>query len=117
MRNFINHIKADKLTYRGFILSFILLFSSLGFVVFYFNKLPLFIPLFNQLPWGDARVTPTIYILIPIFLYGLFIIGNIIFTSIVYNKNPLIGRMFASTTLLLGAMNFIFLLRTIMEII
>lgn len=117
MRSFINHIKADKLTYRGFILSLLLLFSSLGFIAFYFNKLPLFIPLYNQLPWGDARVTPTLYILIPICLYGLIIACNIILTSITYNKNPLIGRMFASTTLLLGAMNFIFLLRTVMEII
>lgn len=117
MKNFINNIKADKLAYRGFILSMILLLSSIGYIGFYYKKMPPFIPIFNQLPWGYSRITPTIYIFIPISLCFVFIISNLILTSLTYNKNPLIGRMFAATNLIIGAINFIFIVRTILEVI
>lgn len=113
MRKFINTITIDKITYRGFLISFLLIILSIGFIAFYYKSLPPYIPVFNQLPWGEARITPTFGIFIPIAIYFGVFITNIIFTSAVYMKNPLIARIVAATTLLIGILNFIFLVRTV----
>lgn len=114
MKNFINNVRADKLTYRGFISSFVLILLTIVFIVFYYRNLPPYLPLFNQLPWGNERLTQTPGIFIPVALYLFIFIFNFITTSVVYTKNPLIGRIIAGTTLLIGVMNFIFIIRTIM---
>lgn len=117
MKKFISNIKADKLTYRGFIFSLFLIILPLAYVLIYYKSLPPFIPLFNQLPWGLERIAPTIYIFIPIAIYIAVFLFNIIFTSVVYGKNPLIARFLAATTLLIGIMNFLFIIRTVFVIL
>lgn len=117
MRKFFKNITADKLTYRGFIISFLTLILSIGFILIFYQKLPPYIPIFNQLPWGEARITTTPGIFIPIIIYFVIFIINIIFTSVVYLKNPLIARIVAATTLLIAILNFIFIIRTILVLI
>ena len=117
MKKFLTDIKADKITSRGFLVSFILSLITLIFIIVYYNSLPPFIPIFNQLPWGPERLTSSIGIFIPIILFGILFIFNLIFSSITYSKNPLIARFVAATTLLLSIINFLFIVRTIFLII
>jgi hypothetical protein len=117
MKKFINNIKADRLTFRGFILSFFLIIATTLYILINYRNLPPLIPIFNQLPWGFQRLTQTWGIFIPVAILGILFIFNIIFTSIVYAKNPLIARIVAATTLLLVVMNFIFVVRTILVIL
>lgn len=117
MKKFLNNIKADKLTFRGFIISFLLIIATAVYILINYRNLPPLIPVFNQLPWGYQRLTQTWGIFIPVAVLILFFIFNIIFTSIVYSKNPLIARIVAATTLLLVVMNFIFIVRTILVIL
>jgi hypothetical protein len=44
-------------------------------------------------------------------------IFNILFTSTIYSKNPLITRFVAAVTLILAMMNFLFIIRTVIKII
>lgn len=74
MRKFFKNITADKLTYRGFIISFLTLILSIGFILIFYQKLPPYIPIFNQLPWGEARITTTPGIFIPIIIYFVIFI-------------------------------------------
>ena len=116
MKDFINNIVSDKLALRGFFISFLLmLFTALFILVNYLN-LPPFIPIFNQLPWGNDRLTSTVGIFIPTIIFGFVFLFNIIFTSIVYNKNPLIARIVAAVTLILAFMNFLFVIKILMQI-
>ncbi len=117
MKKLINNIKSDKITLRGFLLSLILGLLTSVYVLFYYGSLPPFIPIFNQLPWGEQRFTSTIGIFIPIIIFSLLFLFNLIVTGVIYNKNPLIARIIAATTLLIAIMNSIFIIRTILVII
>lgn len=117
MKNLINNIQADKLAFRGFVISFSLTILTFLYIVINYTHLPLLIPLFNQLPWGNNRLTPTIGIFIPIVVFIAVFIFNILFTSTIYSKNPLITRFVAAVTLILAMMNFLFIIRTVIKII
>jgi len=117
MKDFIRNIQADKLTYRGFIISFFIGIFTLLIVLVLFRSLPPFIPIFNQLPWGEQRLTETIGIFIPLVLFAFVFIFNLSFTSLVYSKNPLIARIVAAVTLIIAIMNFVFIAKTIFTVL
>ncbi len=114
MKKFITNIRADNITSKGFIISLTLFFITIIFIFIYYGSLPPLIPIFNQLPWGPQRLVPTLGIFIPIIIFTLIYIFNLIFSSIVYTKNPLIARIVAATTLLISIINFIFIIRTVL---
>jgi hypothetical protein len=116
MKNFINNIASDKLALRGFLISFLLTLFTVVYILLSYHNLPPFIPIFNQLPWGNDRLTATPGIFIPTIIFGLIFIFNLIFTSIVYSKSPLIARMVAAVTLILAFMNFLFIIKIILQI-
>ena len=116
MKNFIKNITSDKLALRGFFISFILMLFTILYILINYSNLPPFVPIFNQLPWGNDRLTTPLGIFIPTVIFAFVFLFNIIFTSVVYNKNPLIARMVAAVTLILAFMNFLFIIRTIMQI-
>lgn len=113
MKDFIKNIRSDRLTFNGFIISIALTLITVLYILLQYKNLPPFIPIFNQLPWGDQRLVSTPGIFIPIIIFVCLFIFNVIFTSVVYSKNPLIARIVASVTLLLAIINFLFIGRTI----
>jgi hypothetical protein len=116
MRNFIDNIASDKLALRGFLISFILMLFTVVYILVNYSNLPPFIPIFNQLPWGNERLTSALGIFIPTIIFGFIFLFNIVFTSIVYSKSPLIARMVAAVTLILAVMNFLFVIKVLMQI-
>jgi len=117
MKNLINNIQADKLAFRGFIISFLLTLLTCFYILINYTHLPPLIPIFNQLPWGNNRLTPSLGIFIPIVIFVIIFIFNVLFTSIIYSKNPLIARLVAAVTLILAMMNLLFIIRTVIKII
>jgi hypothetical protein len=117
MKNFFNNIVADKLALRGFLISFILMLLTIIYILINYSSLPPFLPIFNQLPWGNERLTSTLGIAISTVIFGLVFLFNIIFTSLVYNKSPLIARLVAAVTLIIAVMNFLYIIKLITQII
>jgi len=117
MKKLINNIKADKLAFRGFIISLLLTLVTILYIIFNYSSLPPIIPIFNQLPWGNSRLVPINSIFIPVVIFTIIFIFNVLFTSVVYSKNPLIARIVAAVTLILAMMNLLFIVRTILKII
>lgn len=117
MKNFLTNIRADKITFRGFIISLLLTLVTVLYILINYKSLPPFIPIFNQLPWGNQRITETVGIFIPIIVFSCIFIFNLIFSSIIYPKNPLIARVVAATTLLIAIINCIFIIRTVFIIL
>lgn len=117
MKKFISNIRADRWTFRGFMVSIGLTLLTVAFIIINYNNLPPFIPVFNQLPWGAQRLTESWGIFIPLIVFSFIFIFNIVFTSVIYSKNPLIARMVSATTLLIAIMNFLFITRTILVIL
>jgi hypothetical protein len=116
MKNFIRNISSDKLALRGFFISLLLLLITVLYIIFSYPKLPPFIPMFNQLPWGNDRLASTPGVFISTIVFSFIFLFNIMFTSIVYNKSPLIARIVAAMTLILALMNFLFIIKIITQV-
>lgn len=118
MKDFLGSIRIDKIMLNEFVISFVILLITVGIVLINYKNLPPFIPIFNQLPWGNQRLTQTLGIFIPIILYFSVFVFNLFFSYMLYKKgNPLLGRIIAAVTLLIAVMNLIFIIRTIFVVL
>jgi hypothetical protein len=113
MKEFFSDIRNDNITQKSFFGSIFIIFLSVVYILFYYSNLPPFIPLYNQLPWGEQRLAATSGILIPSLLGFVIFIFNLILSSIIYKKIPLISRMLSVTTLLIALLTFLFIIRTV----
>lgn len=113
MRKYFKYLKEDKLLLRLFILAFILIMVTVGYILINYPKLPPLLPVFNQLPWGEKRLSETYGIFIPSLVVFVILIFNIFASSLSYPRSPLISRMFAFTSFLTALLAFLFIIRTI----
>lgn len=111
--NVFDQIKQDKILLRGSILSLSLIVISLITIILYYQSLPPFIPLFNQMPWGELRITKTIWILLIPAISLTFFILNLFFASYIYKSVPLVARLFSMTSFLVTVLSLLFIIRTI----
>ena len=65
MKEFFNDIRDDRITRSSFIASLAIIVLSVIYILFYYTNLHPYIPLYNQLPWGEQRLAQTSGILIP----------------------------------------------------
>ena len=113
MKDFFKDIVGDKITRLGFIITFVLLVVTFIFVLFSYNSLPPFIPIFNQLPWGEQRLGIQSSIFIPILIIVLIFMCNLFLSAFAYKRIPLASRMLAITSLIASILVFFFTTRTI----
>lgn len=113
MKEFFKDIRGDKTITFAFLIDILFIFLTIAYILFFYGKLPPFVPIFNQLPWGEQRLGPTITIFIPVLIAFLIFIINIFISTFIYKNIPLISRMFAAISLLIGILTFLFIIRTI----
>lgn len=111
--NVFNDIKSDKLIFRGFVINFLIVALTLIYILVSYKNLPPFIPLFNQMPWGEERITKTIFIFAVPALSFLIFIFNLIYSEITYRKIPLIPRMLVVTSFIVAILALLLVFRTI----
>lgn len=113
MNAFFRDIKADRILYAGFLISAILIVLAITVTLLFYRSLPPFIPLYNQLPWGESRLGTRIEIFIPS-LIGILIFGaNITLPPLLYSRIPLVTRIFSITSLLVSLLLLLFIIRLI----
>ena len=117
MKKYFKILKKDKLVVRLFIVTFVILCFTFIFTLFNYSKLPPLLPIFNQLPWGQSRLSITSGIFIPIILALSIFIINLLLAAVNYEKYPLLARLFAITTCLIAFLTMLFVIRTITLII
>lgn len=113
MKNLINKIKIDKIIKLGTYLSISLIFLHLVIIGIFYMILPPYIPLYNQMPWGNDQIASKIEIFIPIFITSVFFTLNLFLALKIYEKMPLLSRILSITTLLLSILSIIFIIRII----
>ena len=113
MNAYINQLKSDKIMLYGFSLGLFLIFCSLMIILFVYSRLPPFIPIFNQMPWGEARLGKQIEIFLPLAFSLIIFLVNISFSSVLYLKTPLISRILCVTSLLVSLFMILLTVRTI----
>lgn len=117
MNEFIKPVINDKILSFCFASSFFLIFISLSYTFFVYQKLPPVIPIFNQLPWGEQRLGDKLQIFLPIIIAISINILNIFIASFNYKNIPLISRMFSVTSFLICLLMLIFIIRTVKIVI
>lgn len=117
MKKYFKYLREDKLLLRLFVIAFILIAITVVYILISYSKLPPLLPVFNQLPWGEKRLSQTIGIFIPSGVVFAILIFNIIASSLSYPKSPLISRMLAVTSFLTSLLTLLFVIRTIQLII
>lgn len=113
MKKYFKNLKHDKLVLRLFILSFLIITSTYIIIIISYTKLPPLLPIFNQFPWGEQRLAITPGIFIPPIIVTFYFFVNIFLSAFSYEKYPLIARIFAITTCLIGLLTLLFVVRTI----
>lgn len=117
MKDFFKDLVQDKaITLSLFFNGFFMLITII-FILFTYWSLPPFVPIFNQLPWGDKRLGTTFTIFIPVFCAILIFAINSIASAAIYKKIPLVSRMLAAVSLLASILSGLFVARTIILIL
>lgn len=113
MKDFFKDIKGDKTITSVYLINIFFMIASVVYILFFYGKLPPFVPIFNQLPWGEQRLGSQIAIFIPILATLLILVANIFTSALIYKRIPLISRMLAAVSLLTGILTFLFSIKTI----
>ena len=108
MKEFFKPVRTDKIINRTFIASLCMVSLTLLYVFVRFFNLPPFIPIFNQLPWGNDRIGPKIFIFLPLVSTIFILSANLTLSSYIYAKSPLLARIFSVTSLLTTFLILIF---------
>ena len=117
MKLLINRIKTDKIIKLGTYFSSAIILSHLAYVAFVYSSLPPYLPLFNQMPWGEDRLGIKFEIFLPIIITFAFFSLNLYLSLRIYEKMPLLSRILSITGLLVCILSFIFILRVIRMVI
>lgn len=111
------NILNDKILLVGFALSFIFCLISITMLLFSYTHLPPLIPLFNQFPWGDARLGSPLQLFIPCILGFMILIINLFLANFVYLKHPLLSRILSLSTFLCTFFVLLFTFQTLQLIL
>ncbi len=118
MKEFISSVKRDKITFNIFIASLGICVLTIGLILLNYLNLPPYVPVFNQLPWGNDRLVETPGIFIPVVFFLITFLFNFGFASFLYTKNnPLLARIVAAVTLTVSIMNLLFIIKVLLLIL
>lgn len=81
-----------------------------------YSSLPPFLPLFNQLPWGEERLGEKHLVFLPLALAASSLLGNSFLSTALYRRVSLVSRMSAVTALLVSVLALLFVIRTILVV-
>jgi len=112
MNGFFKDFKNDRVMSGGFVVTFITIFLTFIYILISLQSFPPYIPLFNQLPWGDQRLGTTFTIFIPLGIATLIAVLNIVICSFIYKKSQIISRLLAVTSALVTFLSFLLIIRT-----
>lgn len=98
-------------------ISALLLVLETIYIGIFFTSLPQFLPLFNQMPWGEERLGSRLEIFLPVVVTLLFLIFNFFLLNKLYDRMPLMARILSITTILITALSVIFTIQTLQIIL
>ncbi|MBI2430634.1 MAG: hypothetical protein HYV39_01315 [Candidatus Levybacteria bacterium] len=110
-------LATDKIALLSFLATIALILLHVLLLLFSFSKLPPFLPLFNQLPWGEARISDKTQLFIPLALATAVFLSNLIASYFIYMRMPLVARFLLATTLLVAFFAFAIAMRTVLIVL
>lgn len=86
---------------------------TLLIVILFYSRLAPLIPLYNQMPWGEARIGTKNQIFFPIVLGFIIFLVNLFLSSRLREKAPLLARMLSVVSILTSFLLLTFIIRTV----
>jgi hypothetical protein len=117
MNALFKHISSDRILFWCFSISIGCVALGTLLLGLTIGKLPTILPLYNQLPWGDARLGGKMELFIPLALATLIAFGNAYLSKQFYSNLPLVARILAATTMITSLLVLAFVARTVQLII
>lgn len=117
MKTSFKELLKDKIiltSFWGSILFFVIIFLV---VALSYTHLPPYLPLYNKLAWGYARLGHTYEIAVPIIIPLILCTINVLLAKKVYEKFPLLARFLFLTALLISLFTCIFIVKLILIIL
>lgn len=113
MKEFFKNVLIDKTITLAYLINGFFIIAVVIFILFSYGSLPPFVPIFNQLPWGEQRLGATLTIFIPVLAALSILVVNLFICASNYSKIPLVSRMLAATSLLSSILTFLFVAKTV----
>lgn len=102
---------SDRICLLCFWASVTLYVLALIIIIIAYRNFPPYLPLYNKLAWGYARLGHTYEIIIPVGIPLAFSLLNTFLAKYVYAKTPLLARFLFLVSLLTALFAFIFILK------
>lgn len=113
MKEYFKYVFVDKIIRWGIEAACVLILLQIIIVALFYRFLPPYIPLFNQMPWGEQRLGLHFEIVLPIIVVVVFCLINIFLLRQLYERMPLVSRILSITTLLTAILSGVFIVRTL----
>ena len=111
MRSFFKLLRRDNILNLSFWVTSILILLMIATIVISYTNLPPFIPLYNQMPWGYARLGRSYELfLLPAAIIGITVI-NVTVGAKLIEKVPLLARFLFISMTVLSFFTYIFIIR------
>ncbi|MBI2034441.1 MAG: hypothetical protein HYT11_01785 [Candidatus Levybacteria bacterium] len=117
MNVYFKTIFSDKILKLSTLCSIGLLVAAIVYILFVYRSLPPYIPLYHQMPWGEARLGAKEQIFFPFILTLIFVIINLVIAITFYNRMPLVSRIINSTSIVITLLASIFLFQSTMLVL
>lgn len=113
MKNFFRLLRKDNALLWSFWITIILLILMTVAIVLTYTSLPPFIPLYNHMPWGYARLGKTYELFfLPLSIALICLINSLVGMRLIHS-NPLLTRFLFVTVAILALFTSIFIGRLI----
>lgn len=117
MRGLIKTISADRILLAGFCSAILLSVLHIAYLLIMYRHLPPLIPLFNQLPWGEARLAAKTAVFLPLAISLIILLINSALARFLYTAMPLVSRILLVTCVLVSTFALIFIVHMTLTII
>lgn len=107
----------EKLGRTSYFIALLLIITMLGIITILLRNIPLVVPLFFTLPWGEARLAPRIMLYLLPLISFIFLLINLGLGRLSTKLSPLLPRVLAVSTAVVTLMILVSLLGILQSLI
>lgn len=117
MNVYLKTVFSDRILKLSTLCSVGLLIITAAYTLFVYQFLPPYVPLYHQMPWGEARLGEKEQIFFPFIVTLVFVVVNLVIAIYFYNRMPLLSRIVNSTSIVLTLLASMFLFKSTMLVL
>lgn len=114
MKKLFKFLPQDKIVLWGFYIGVVIFILSIIITGISYEFLPPYLPIYNKMPWGYARVGTKIELFLPVVIGLFFYVANLFLSTYFYKKFALLGRFFSAATVAVSLTTIIFIVQIIL---